>query len=232
MLAHLRPQVSTSLDLLQFTYCPQAGVNDAIIYSTLFSSLSHLNKAGRAGRIMFFDFFSAFNAIQPVLLRKTLQRMQVDVSRTSWITDYLTDRPQIVQLQGYVPERVVSSTGAPQGTVLSPFLFTVYTSDFQYISESCHLCKFSDDSAVVGCGEEAAYRDLFVVWEHPPATECVQGRWWWSSRETGLAQIPSPFLVRRRWRAAYALESTLTTVWTGNTAQRLSTGRDRADTAS
>lgn len=29
-----------------------------------------------------------------------------------------------------VPEQVVSSKEAPQGTVLSPFLFTLYTSDF------------------------------------------------------------------------------------------------------
>ena len=57
----------------------------------------------------------------------------------------------------------MSTTGAPQGTLLSPFLFTLYTSDFQYNSESCHLQKFSDESAVVGCigdGREGEYRAL------------------------------------------------------------------------
>ncbi|KAI3354930.1 hypothetical protein L3Q82_004728 [Scortum barcoo] len=45
--------------------------------------------------------------------------------------------------------RVVSNT---QGTVLSLFLFTVYTADLNHnTSESCHLQTFSDDSAVVGC---------------------------------------------------------------------------------
>ncbi|KAK0155347.1 putative RNA-directed DNA polymerase from transposon BS [Merluccius polli] len=57
-----------------------------------------------------------------------------------------------------------------QGTVLSPFLFTTYTADFQYCMESCHLQKFSDDTAIVGCvegGREAEYRDLvdrFMKW--------------------------------------------------------------------
>ena len=46
-------------------------------------------------------------------------------------------------------DTVVSSTGAPQGTVLSPFLFTLYTLDFQFLSDSCHLHKFVDDSAIV-----------------------------------------------------------------------------------
>ena len=81
----------------------------------------------------------------------------------SWITDYLTGRPQFVRLGSVLSDVVVSDTGAPQGTVLSPFLFTLYTTDFQYNSESCHLQKFSDDSAVVGCirgGDEGTGQDF------------------------------------------------------------------------
>ncbi|TWW81352.1 hypothetical protein D4764_01G0011670 [Takifugu flavidus] len=64
----------------------------------------------------------------------------------------------------------MGNTGAPQGTVLSPFLFTTYTADFQYHSETCHLQKYSDDTVIVGCvenGQEDEYRDLvesFVRW--------------------------------------------------------------------
>jgi len=58
------------------------------------------------------------------------------------IIDYLTNRTQFLRLKGCVSEKVVSSTGAPQGTVLSLFLFTLYTSDFQYNLESCHLQKY------------------------------------------------------------------------------------------
>merc|ERR1712035_13750 len=96
--------------------------------------------------------------------------MGVDDTVISWITDYLTGRPQFVRLGSGLSDVVVSDTGAPQGTVLSPFLFTLYTTDFKYNSESCHLQKFSDDSAVVGCireGEEGEYRTLidnFVEW--------------------------------------------------------------------
>ncbi|KAI4896058.1 hypothetical protein NFI96_010383 [Prochilodus magdalenae] len=121
---------------------------------------------------MFFDFSSAFNTIQPLQLREKLARMQVVLHLVSWITDYLTGRPQYVRLKDCTSETVVSSTGAPQGTVLSPFLFTLYTSDFRYNSETCHMQKFSDDTAIVACvrgGQEAEYRNLvedFVAWCH------------------------------------------------------------------
>ncbi|XP_059801863.1 uncharacterized protein LOC132378747 [Hypanus sabinus] len=98
--------------------------------------------------------------------------MGVDSHMVAWITDYLTDRPQYVLLGDCRSDTVVSSTGAPQGTVLSPVLFTLYTSDFQYNSESCHVqkFKFADDTAIVGCvrnGQEEEYRKLiqdFVIW--------------------------------------------------------------------
>ena len=62
-----------------------------------------------------------------------------------------------------VSDTVVYSTGAPQGTVLAPFLFTLHTADFSYNTPTCHLQKFSDDSAIVGLiteGDDREYREL------------------------------------------------------------------------
>ena len=112
----------------------------------------------------------AFNTIRPTLLGDKLTAMQVDASLVSWIVDYLTGRPQYVRLPQCVSDKVISNTGAPQGTVLSPFLFTLYTTDFSHCTETCHLQKFSDASAVVGCingDDETEYRavvDSFVTW--------------------------------------------------------------------
>ena len=96
--------------------------------------------------------------------------MQVDTPLITWVDDYLTARPQYVRLQNCVSDHLISNTGAPQGAVLSPFLFTTYTADFKYCTELCHLQKFSDDTAIVGRvegGRDDEYRDLvsnFVKW--------------------------------------------------------------------
>ncbi|KAK0144738.1 putative RNA-directed DNA polymerase from transposon BS [Merluccius polli] len=98
--------------------------------------------------------------------------MQVDPRLVTWISSYLTDRTQYVRLKDITSDTVVSSTGAPQGTVLAPLLFNLYTSDFSYNSESCHIQKFADDTAIMGCireDQEEEYRSLvrdFVVWCH------------------------------------------------------------------
>ncbi|XP_051788716.1 uncharacterized protein LOC127529381 [Erpetoichthys calabaricus] len=96
--------------------------------------------------------------------------MGVDSYLVAWIVNYLTERPQYVRLGNCRSEIVVSSTEAPQWTVLSPVLFSQHTSDLQCNSESCHVQKFSDNTAIVGCissGQEEQYRNLikdFVKW--------------------------------------------------------------------
>ena len=77
-------------------------------------------------------------------------RAGVDHHLAVWTIVYLTNRPQYVRLRDCMCDVVVCNTGVPQGTVLSPFLYTLYTSDFSHNSDSCHLQKFSDDTAVVG----------------------------------------------------------------------------------
>ncbi|KAI4874531.1 hypothetical protein NFI96_008029 [Prochilodus magdalenae] len=167
LLNHLRPQVHHAEDPLQFAYREKVGVEDAILY-LLHRTHSHLDKGGGAVRVMFFDFSSAFNTIQPLLLRDKLMKMEVDMHLVTWITDYLTGRPQHVRIKDCSSDTVISSTGAPQGTVLSPVLFTLYTSDFKY-NRRCHMQKFSRhcNRGVVCVIAGREYRSLvedFVEW--------------------------------------------------------------------
>ena len=87
-------------------------------------------------------------------------------------------RLQYVRLQNCVSDRLISNIGTPQGTALSPCLFTTYTADFKYCTESCHLQKFSDNTAIVERvegGREDENRDLVgnlvKWWGEPPAAE-------------------------------------------------------------
>lgn len=90
-------------------------------------------------RITFFDFSSALNTIRPALLKEKLSRMEVPTFMIDWTMDYIRDRPQYVRMASGVSDTVVCNTGAPQGTVLVPYLFTLYTVEFHYNTETCHV---------------------------------------------------------------------------------------------
>ena len=54
-----------------------------------------------------------------------------------WVFNYLTNRTQLVPLNGTRSAVVWTNTGAPQGAVLAPFLFAVYTADCRQTDSTC-----------------------------------------------------------------------------------------------
>ncbi|KAK3569876.1 hypothetical protein QTP86_006746 [Hemibagrus guttatus] len=104
---------------------------------------------------------SAFNTIIPTLLQTKLTQLSVPSSICQWITSFLTDRHQLVKLGKFKSNSRTTSTGAPQGCVLSPLLFSLYTNDCTSTDPSIKLLKFADDTTVIGLiqdGDESAYR--------------------------------------------------------------------------
>ena len=112
-------------------------------------------------RILFIDFSSAFNTIQPHILLNKLLSMNVNSRLIYWIYSYLTERPQFVKLKNVRSDIIVTNTGAPQGCVLSPLLFSLYTNDCTSEYESCSVIKYADDTVIIGKitdGNESEYR--------------------------------------------------------------------------
>ncbi|KAI5615351.1 gastrula zinc finger protein XlCGF28.1-like [Silurus asotus] len=109
--------------------------------------------------MLFIDFSSAFNTIPQHLIEK-LSLLGLNNSLCNWILDLLTERPQSVWIGNSISCTTTLSTGAPQGCVLSPLLFTLLTYDYVAMHSSNHIIKFADDTTVVGLiskNDESAY---------------------------------------------------------------------------
>ena len=109
-----------------------------------------ITKFRKSVRMMYFDFSSAFNAIQPHLLANKILSMSVPSDTIVWIIDYSTPRSQFVAFQPLKSNTLYSNTGVPQGTVLAPLLFSLYTSDCRSSNESCSIVKYADDTVLIG----------------------------------------------------------------------------------
>ncbi|KAK3567736.1 hypothetical protein QTP86_024052, partial [Hemibagrus guttatus] len=128
----------------QFAYCPNHSMDDAIT-TTLHLSLTHLDNKDTYVRMLFIDFSSAFNTIIPQHLIEKLSLLGLNTSLCNWILDFLTGRPQSVRIGSSLSSTTILSTGAPQGCVLSPLLFTLLTHDCAAMHHSNHIVKFTDD---------------------------------------------------------------------------------------
>ncbi|KAI4883208.1 hypothetical protein NFI96_007672 [Prochilodus magdalenae] len=134
---------------------------DDAISSVVHTALTHLEQKDSYVRMLFVDFTSAFNTMIPQTLTDKLSSLGLRSSLCNWVLDFLTNRPQSVRIHNLSSSTTILSTGSPQGCVLSPLLFTLLTYDCSPIHPGCHIVKFADDTAVVGCitnSDESGYR--------------------------------------------------------------------------
>ncbi len=134
--------------------------DDAIAF-TLHTALSHLENKNTYVRMLFVDYSSAFNTIVPATLVAKLQTLGLNRSLCSWILDFLTGRSQVVRMGNNTSSPPTLNTGAPQGCVLSPLLYSLYTHDCAATHSSNVIVKFADDTTLIGLitdNDEMAYR--------------------------------------------------------------------------
>ncbi len=160
--SHISSSISVTLDPLPFAYHPNRSTDDAISH-ILHSSLTHIDSSnGNFARLLFIDYSSAFNTIVPIKLSSKLTDLGLNSSLCDWIQDFLTGRPQVVKVSQFTSNSITLNVGAPQGCVLSPLLYSLYTHDCVSSHSSTSIIKFADDTVVLGLisnNDETAYLD-------------------------------------------------------------------------
>ncbi len=163
------PSNQAALDQHQFAYRANRSTDDAI-NTVLHIALNHLEHPGTYVRMLFVDFTSAFNTIIPSRMVTKLLNLAISDHICLWIKDFLTDRTQTVRLGNHHSSTLTLSTGAPQGCMLNPLLYSLYTHDCTPTHSSNSIIKFANNTTVVGLisnGDESAYRkevDVFSEW--------------------------------------------------------------------
>ena len=124
-------------------------VVDAILCLTTTVTIFIDKLASNYARCLFLDFSSAFNTINVSNLLS--QILHLDSSVVEWISSFLSNRVQRTMVDGVISQPITTNTGTPQGSVLSPLLFSIYTNRITTQLSNITVIKYADDTCIIGC---------------------------------------------------------------------------------
>lgn len=131
---------------------------------------AHLDHGSNDVRLICFDFLSAFSTIQCHLFSYTSLEKKSNVPCGLWIIDYPTNRPQFVRTGADVKhETRCMNTAAPQGTVLSPFLFSLYIADRSSQNENTPIVEFVEG---INVERVKGYKYLGITFDDKLSWKC------------------------------------------------------------
>lgn len=101
---------------------------------------------GQLTALVLLDYTKAFDTISHAMMIAKLHYIGFDQGALSLIKDYLHNRTQLVKVSGLMSGVRRVECGVPQGSILGPLLFTIYTYDFNKVLDFCNSHMYADDT--------------------------------------------------------------------------------------
>ena len=121
--------------------------------STTTQLLSYLDKcidaivSGGVLDTIYFDFTKAFDGNPHERLLSKLKSYGINGKVLEWIKAFLSNRRQIVNVNGIKSDPAAVLSGIHQGSVLGPILFVIYINDLPEVMK-CGTYVFADDTKI------------------------------------------------------------------------------------
>lgn len=96
--------------------------------------------------LILLDYSKAFDLICHEILLAILQYTGFSTEAIDFFKSFLSDRLQQVLLDGLKSPTASLSVGVPQGSILGPLLYTIYTSQFKHFLKFCFYHLYADDT--------------------------------------------------------------------------------------
>lgn len=105
------------------------------------------------------DYSKAFDCLGHDLILKKLSALGIEGLAKGWVESYLKDRRQIVEIQQkhngnkstFRSKQLPINRGVPQGSVIGPFLFILFTNDFTSFinNDNIDTTMYADDTSLL-----------------------------------------------------------------------------------
>lgn len=95
--------------------------------------------------LLLLDYSKAFDTLDHDMLCLKLKYFGLHASAVDFLNDYLLERSQRVVLDNIFSDVLSLNRGVPQGSILGPLLFSLYTSDFASHLKHLKSHQYADD---------------------------------------------------------------------------------------
>ena len=132
----------------------RTGYSTELLFTHLTETWRTAIDSGKAVAVAFIDFKKAFDSVSHDILEMKLNRdFGITGTLLDWLKSYLHGRQQFTVLNGVKSECSQVSFGIPQGSVLGPTLFTLFTNDLPASVSTGSLYMYADDTTAYCRGE-------------------------------------------------------------------------------
>ena len=133
----------------QHAFRPHGSATSALIDLLHSITLFMEHHENQVVRVTCLDLSKAFDKVQHNRLVNLLHNKGFNGGFLKWLKSYLTSRIQHIRINGQVGPPCDVLSGVPQGSVLGPYLFSLFMSSLSIDSPNVRLIKFADDLSLV-----------------------------------------------------------------------------------
>ena len=97
---------------------------------------------------LFLDLSKAFDTMGHNIIIEKLLLHGVSGPELNWMTDYLFNRTQTVEVGNNSSSKKPIKSGVPQGSILGPLLFIIFFNDLENTIHKSQIIQFADDTVI------------------------------------------------------------------------------------
>ena len=146
---HCRLAAECCDNSLQSAYRPHHSVETALlkVQNDILTALDQRKEV----ILVLLDFTSAFDTIEHMTLHGRLKQLYgLGGTVLEWLTSYLYNRSHVVKVRNSLSNSVTNNCGVPQGSVIGPMLYTMYSAPISKVIEAHGLSSmlYADDTQI------------------------------------------------------------------------------------